>query len=107
MFKLLYRTGRVLRKIVPVIISFVRDFRRFVFWGKGRSLSEEAHQRRAKHLTKILGDLGPTFIKLAQVLSARADVLPLTYIRELSTLQDNEGWERGGKTLFLTNRQKN
>jgi len=88
MFKLFRRTVLVLWNIVPIIISFVRDFRRFVFWGTGRSLSESAHQRRAKHLTKTLGDLGPTFIKLAQVLSARADVLPLTYIRELSTLQD-------------------
>ena len=88
MFKLIRRTALVLWKIVPIIISFVRDFRRFVFWGSGRSLSDSAHQQRAKHLTTTLGDLGPTFIKLAQVLSARADVLPLTYIRELSTLQD-------------------
>lgn len=88
MFQLFSRTIRVLWKIVPIILSFVRDFRRFVFWGRGRSLSDAAHVRRAKHLTHTLGDLGPTFIKLAQVLSARADVLPMTYIRHLSTLQD-------------------
>jgi predicted unusual protein kinase regulating ubiquinone biosynthesis (AarF/ABC1/UbiB family) len=89
MFILIRRALHVLWRIVPIILSFVRDFRRWVFWGTGRPLADSAHQRRARHLTATLGDLGPTFIKLAQVLSARADVLPLTYIRELSTLQDN------------------
>jgi predicted unusual protein kinase regulating ubiquinone biosynthesis (AarF/ABC1/UbiB family) len=83
-----HRTIVVLWKIVPIILSFIRDFRRFLFFGQGRSLNEDAHHARARHLTQTLGELGPTFIKLAQVLSARADVLPPTYITELSTLQD-------------------
>ena len=78
----------VLWKLVPIILSFVRDFKRCIFWGAGRALSEEAHIRRARHLTQTLEELGPTFIKLAQVLSSRADVLPPTYLKELSTLQD-------------------
>src|SRR5512136_2180532 len=82
------RTLTVLWNIVPIILSFVRDFQRYVFWGRGRPLSEDAHRQRARHLTQTLGYLGPTFIKLAQVLSARADVLPPVYIKELSTLQD-------------------
>lgn len=85
---MLKRTVVVLWKIVPVILSFVRDFRRFVFWGTGRVLSDEEHLQRARKLTKTLEYLGPTFIKLAQGLSARADVLPPVYIQELSTLQD-------------------
>ena len=88
MIAILKRTIIVLWKLVPIILSFVRDFRRFIFWGTGRSLSEEEHRQRAKKLTKTLEYLGPTFIKLAQVLSARADVLPQMYINELSTLQD-------------------
>lgn len=88
MFKLLTRTVVVLWRLLPIILSFVRDFQRYVFWGTGRALTEAQHEQRAKHLTHTLGVLGPTFIKLAQVLSARADVLPRLYITELSTLQD-------------------
>ncbi len=32
--------------------------------------------------------LGPTFIKIGQTLGTRADLLPLSYVKELSTLQD-------------------
>ena len=78
----------VLWKLVPLILSFVRDFKRSIFWGTGRTLAEEAHIQRARQLTQTLEYLGPTFIKLAQVLSSRADVLPPMYLKELSTLQD-------------------
>lgn len=36
-------------------------------------------------------ELGPTFVKLGQILSMRPDVLPLPLIRELSKLQDAVG----------------
>lgn len=86
--KTLMRVMVVIWKLVPLILSFVRDFRRYIFWGGGRSLTKEQHLQRATTLTNTLEYLGPTFIKLAQVLSARADVLPPAYIKELSTLQD-------------------
>lgn len=43
----------------------------------------------ALRLAKDLEDLGPTFIKLGQLLSTRSDILPPSYLTALSRLQDN------------------
>ncbi|HKC64366.1 MAG TPA: AarF/UbiB family protein [Pyrinomonadaceae bacterium] len=43
----------------------------------------------AEQLSKDLEKLGPTFIKLAQLLSTRADLLPVPYLEALSRLQDD------------------
>lgn len=44
---------------------------------------------RAERLRLALEELGPTFIKLGQALSTRADLLPPDFIRELVKLQDH------------------
>jgi predicted unusual protein kinase regulating ubiquinone biosynthesis (AarF/ABC1/UbiB family) len=43
----------------------------------------------AETFAKDLESLGPTFIKLGQILSTRADLLPPEYLDALSRLQDN------------------
>ncbi len=43
---------------------------------------------RAKWVTKELINLGSAFIKLGQLLSARADVIPSAWVNELTSLQD-------------------
>jgi ubiquinone biosynthesis protein len=42
----------------------------------------------AEELAKDLEEMGPTFIKLGQVLSTRADLLPPAYLTALTRLQD-------------------
>lgn len=44
---------------------------------------------RAQELPDDLEKLGPTFIKLGQLLSSRADLLPGPFLKPLSRLQDN------------------
>jgi ubiquinone biosynthesis protein len=43
----------------------------------------------AKELASRLEELGPTFVKLGQVLSTRADLLPPAYLSALSRLQED------------------
>ncbi len=43
----------------------------------------------AEHFRLALEELGPTFVKLGQVLSTRPDLLPPAYITELTKLQDS------------------
>ena len=45
----------------------------------------------ASELAADLERLGPTFIKLGQLLSTRADILPPPYLEALTRLQDNVG----------------
>ncbi len=44
---------------------------------------------KADGLTRDLEELGPTFIKLGQLLSTRADLLPIPYLQALARLQDD------------------
>ena len=45
--------------------------------------------REAQQFARDLEALGPTFVKLGQLLSTRADLLPATYLDALARLQDN------------------
>ncbi|CAE7031523.1 ABC1K1, partial [Symbiodinium sp. CCMP2456] len=49
----------------------------------------EDEQDLARQAVNNLQELGPTFVKLGQVLSIRPDVLPEKTMKELARLQDN------------------
>jgi predicted unusual protein kinase regulating ubiquinone biosynthesis (AarF/ABC1/UbiB family) len=51
----------------------------------------ETGMAKAEDLAADLEKMGPTFIKLAQLLSTRADLLPQPYLDALARLQDNVG----------------
>ena len=57
----------------------------------GRRGKPEAIDPAAKELAADLERLGPAYIKLGQLLSTRADLLPPQYLEALTRLQDNVG----------------
>ncbi len=68
---------------------FIRVLRYVIFRGVEGSAGKQARlEKQAVWLCESLIDLGPTFIKIGQALGTRADLLPLAYVRELATLQD-------------------
>jgi ubiquinone biosynthesis protein len=72
-------------------------------------------EKSPANLRKAFEALGPTFIKIGQILSTRPDILPSAYVEELSKLQDSvpaesfeainkvfiEDFSQDVKTLFL------
>jgi ubiquinone biosynthesis protein len=49
----------------------------------------EEEDEKPEALARDLEELGPTFVKLGQVLSTRPDLLPAAYVEALTRLQDN------------------
>ncbi|AGN00637.1 putative unusual protein kinase [Salinarchaeum sp. Harcht-Bsk1] len=97
-----WRFLRVLRQFLPLILAWWRDRRRFLLFGGRRAVSSEERTRRAEELLDTLLTLGPTFIKLGQLLSTRPDVLPPEYVSVLSSLQDDvppAEWEDAKRVL--------
>ena len=69
--------------------KLIRLLRLLVFRGHEGSTNKTARlEKQAAWLSGSLIGLGPTFIKIGQALGTRADLLPLAYVKELSTLQD-------------------
>ncbi|MDY6818169.1 MAG: AarF/ABC1/UbiB kinase family protein [Halobacteriales archaeon] len=78
----------VLWQFLPLIIAYLRDRNRFLIVGSGRRVTPAMRRKRASKLLESLLTLGPTFIKLGQLLSTRPDILPPEYVDVFSQLQD-------------------
>jgi predicted unusual protein kinase regulating ubiquinone biosynthesis (AarF/ABC1/UbiB family) len=84
-----WRRGLVIvTRLLPFVVAFLRDRRRWILFGAPAVRTDTHHARRADRLTATVASLGPTFIKLAQVFSARADILPEPYLGSIGRLQD-------------------
>jgi ubiquinone biosynthesis protein len=75
------------------LARFVAKYRRADFVAQAgldpRDPAPSADSREAEAFARDLEALGPTFIKLGQLLSTRADLLPQAYLDALARLQDN------------------
>ncbi|MFT3891526.1 MAG: lipopolysaccharide core heptose(II) kinase RfaY [Anaerolineales bacterium] len=104
------RSIRHLQRYSEVVAIFARHGFGFLFnrqetgsraWLRApwRSSEEDVPSQfdnRAVHFRLALEELGPTFVKFGQILSTRADLLPLSYITELGKLVDSvspEPWD--------------
>jgi predicted unusual protein kinase regulating ubiquinone biosynthesis (AarF/ABC1/UbiB family) len=82
------RTLRIVLTLLPHVVSLLRDRRRWLFWGPPAPRTPNFHLRRARSIVADIASLGPTFVKLAQVFAARADLIGEPYIGQLGTLHD-------------------
>ena len=94
-----YRNIRRLHRIVSVLIKYgfgwlVKDMRlfsyataiqRLILFRKARKRQSLSTPQRVR---MVLEELGPSFVKLGQVVSTRADLLPTGWVEEFRKLQD-------------------
>ncbi len=82
------RSVRITWHVLPLLVSFRRDLKRWIYWGDPLARTDRDHERRAKRLISSVSALGPAFVKLAQIFAARADLVPEPYLSQLATLTD-------------------
>ena len=82
------RAFQILLRVLPLLLSFRRDQRRWLLSGKGLPRTQAFHAARAERMVHTLASLGPTFVKLAQLFAGRADIIPEPYVSAIGTLTD-------------------
>ena len=78
----------VASRLAPLVASFVRDHRRWLWFGAPVRRTREFHEARAARLVATIAALGPAFVKMAQIVGSRADLIPEPYLGALGTLHD-------------------
>lgn len=74
--------------LISLLINLWIDNIRFTIFQAKKNEKSRVQIKRARWFTNQLIKLGSAFIKIGQLLSARPDLIPNTWIQELSKLQD-------------------
>ncbi|ELR99465.1 AarF/ABC1/UbiB kinase family protein [Gloeocapsa sp. PCC 73106] len=77
--------------VSTLLFKLWRNGRKWSYFSEGGYSEEKLIARRqiqAVWIRKSILELGPTFIKVGQLFSTRADLFPKEYVEELSKLQD-------------------
>ncbi len=82
------RTLAVAARLAPLVASLVRDHRRWLWFGAPMRRTRAFHEARAARLVATIASLGPAFVKMAQIVGSRADLIPEPYLGALGTLHD-------------------
>ncbi len=69
--------------------SEIKEARRFLHEKLHLSIGEFDDRSMPERVRLMLQELGPTYVKLGQMLSSRSDLLPEAWVRELTKLQDD------------------
>ena len=95
-----YRHANRYRQILTVLFKYgfgdlVDRLKVAQYLEVGMQMVSKKRRERVEKLTKservrmALEELGPTFVKMGQILSTRPDLIPVEFIQELSKLQDS------------------
>ena len=76
------------KTLIILLLNLWVDNLRFTIFRTEIDKKNKIQEKRAKWFTNQLIKLGAAFIKIGQLLSARPDLIPNTWILELSKLQD-------------------
>lgn len=86
--KKLRRAFLIWKTLISLLINLWIDNIRFTIFQIKSNEKSRVQIKRARWFTNQLINLGSAFIKIGQLLSARPDLIPNTWIQELSKLQD-------------------
>ncbi|MCQ9199956.1 MAG: AarF/ABC1/UbiB kinase family protein [Prochlorococcus marinus CUG1437] len=86
--KKLKRASLIWITLISLLINLWIDNIRFTIFQAKKNEKSRVQIKRARSFTNQLIKLGSAFIKIGQLLSARPDLIPNTWIQELSKLQD-------------------
>ena len=86
--KKIKRAFLIWKTLISLLINLWIDKIRFTIFQNNNNEKIRVQIKRARIFTNQLIKLGSAFIKIGQLLSARPDLIPNTWIQELSKLQD-------------------